>query len=101
MFDTNKILMQLTKKQHSLLSLRLRAELNLAFVMGIVGLAVGLVIAMFIFGAVDNGINCADIVNSTGEDNCNDTKNNAWIVLGILPITLFFVLFRIFGGSFG
>lgn len=92
--------MQLTKID-KLLALRLRVVLNLAFVMGIVGLAVGLVIAMFIFGAVDNGIDCADIDNATGQDNCNDTKNNAWIVLGILPITLFFVLFRIFGGSFG
>ena len=72
--------------------------LNLAFVMGFVGVAVGLMIAMFIFGAVDNAISCSSITNTTGKKNCNTVKSTSWTVLGILPITLFFVLFSIFGG---
>ncbi len=75
--------------------------LNLAFVMGFIGVAVGLIIAVFIFGAVDNAIDCSDIVNTTGVTNCNLVKTTSWTVIGILPITLFFVLFHIFGGSFG
>ena len=35
-----------------------------------------------------------------GYDECVSAKNTAWTVLGILPITLFFVLFSIFG-AFG
>jgi len=75
--------------------------LNLAFVMGFIGVAVGLIIAVFIFGAVDNAIDCSDISNATGVTNCNLVKSTSWTVIGILPITLFFVLFHIFGGSFG
>ena len=75
--------------------------LNLAFVMGFIGVAVGLMIAIFIFGAVDNAIDCSTIVSTTGETNCNLVKTTSWTVNGILPITLFFVLFHIFGGSFG
>ena len=78
--------------------LRIRAMLNLAFVMGFVGVAVGLMIAMFIFGSIDNAINCTSIINTTGQVNCNLVKTTSWTVLGILPITLFFVLFSIFGG---
>jgi len=78
--------------------LRIRAMLNLAFVMGFVGVAVGLMIAMFIFGSIDNAINCSSIINTTGQVNCNLVKTTSWTVLGILPITLFFVLFSIFGG---
>jgi len=78
--------------------LRIRAMLNLAFVMGFVGVAVGLMIAMFIFGSIDNAINCSTIINTTGQVNCNLVKTTSWTVLGILPITLFFVLFSIFGG---
>ena len=75
--------------------------LNLAFVMGFIGVAVGLMISIFIFGAVDNAIDCTDITNTTGQTNCNLVKTTSWTVIGILPITLFFVLFHIFGGSFG
>jgi len=85
--------------------------LNLAFVMGFIGVAVGLIIAVFIFGAVDNAIDCSDIEPSgwnatangtyTGVSNCDLVKNTSWTVIGILPITLFFVLFHIFGGSIG
>jgi len=75
-----------------------RGMLNLGFVMGFVGVAVGLMIAMFIFGAIDNAIVCGDIISTTGQTNCNLVKSTSWTVLGILPITLFFVLFSIFGG---
>ena len=87
--------------------------LNLAYVMGFIGVAVGLMIAIFIFGAVDNAIDCSQITantsnwnltaqgQTTGETNCNLVANTSWTVIGILPITLFFVLFHIFGGSFG
>ena len=34
-----------------------------------------------------------------GHTECNNAKTTAWTVMGILPITLFFVLFRIFGGQ--
>lgn len=86
---------------YSISKVEFRGLLNLAFVMGFVGVAVGLMIAMFIFGAVDNAIVCTDIDSSTGQDNCNLVKSTSWTVLGILPITLFFVLFSIFGGFGG
>ena len=38
--------------------------------------------------------------DTVGYKECTSAKNTAWTVLGILPITLFFVLFSIFG-AFG
>ena len=83
---------------NKLSEIEFRGMLNLGFVMGFVGVAVGLMIAMFIFGAIDNAIVCTDIISTTGQENCNLVKSTSWTVLGILPITLFFVLFSIFGG---
>jgi uncharacterized membrane protein len=73
--------------------------ISLAYIMGFVGVGVGLLVAMFIIGAVDNGIACTDINNTKGAQNCQKVKDNIWVVMGIMPITLFFVLFNLFGGS--
>ena len=44
-----------------------------------------------------DGTGVSDPINVPGYQECTNAKTTAWTVLGILPITLFFVLFSIFG----
>ena len=131
--------------------------INIQFVFGFVGAAIGLIIGILVFGQIATAITCPGeigSVNSLGytitADNkdkyvivtagtgnggksvgefvtaksstaatgitsdytmsaeelnpglkeCASAKSTAWTVMGILPITLFFVLFSIFG-AFG
>ena len=101
--------------------------INIQFVFGFIGAAVGIVIGILVFGQIVVAVDCPGELNTqysgtpvlkegfyspTGPNTANDTtpvpgyqectnaKTTAWTVLGILPITLFFVLFSIFG-AFG
>ena len=135
--------------------------INIQFVFGFIGAAIGLIIGILVFGQIATAITCPGELGSTniygvevtaenkdkyvivksaptkttgqeagdftstkstaaasgtkgqtstytmgseeanpGKQECATAKNTAWTVIGILPITLFFVLFSIFG-AFG
>jgi len=67
--------------------------------MGFIGVAVGLIIGILIYSEVEQAITCPDEVsNARGYEACDRAKGIAWTVISILPITMFFALFAIFGG---
>jgi ABC-type lipoprotein release transport system permease subunit len=73
--------------------------LDLSYILGFVGMAVGLIIGILIFSAVEDSINCPDpIVHPDGSESCERASQIAWTVIGILPISMFFAIFTIFGG---
>mgnify|MGYP001269327418 CR=1 len=73
--------------------------LDISFILGFIGAAVGLIVGIFIFGAVEDSITCPDVTaNPNGNDSCTRATQLAWTVMGIMPISLFIVLFSIFGG---
>ena len=67
--------------------------------MGFIGVAVGLIIGILIYSEVEGAIECPDpAVNAVGAEACDRAKGIAWTVISILPISMFFALFAIFGG---
>jgi len=73
--------------------------LDMSWMMGFIGVAVGLMVGVFIFSAVEDGMDCPDAAtNPDGNEACDRATSIAWAVIGILPITLFMALFTIFGG---
>ena len=82
--------------------------INITFILAFISAAVGIIVGIMIFSAVSIAVPCpggedqANFGNGTatqGYTECNNGKNTAWTVIGILPITLFFVLFQIFGSG--
>jgi len=84
--------------------------LSIGFILAFVGAAVALLIGILIFSEVSSAISCpystpygnatrADATHGTTE--CEDAKDTAWTVIGILPVALFFALFAIFGALGG
>ena len=80
--------------------------INITFILAFISAAVGIIVGIMIFSAVSVAVPCpGDGANADGTDDntvqgyteCNNGKTTAWTVIGILPITLFFVLFQIFG----
>ena len=78
--------------------------------MAFIGAAVGLMIGILIFSEVSEAIDCPDVESSAGlsigdanfgTTECEDAKDTAWTVIGILPVALFFALFAIFGAISG
>ena len=72
----------------------------MGFIMAFVGASVVLLIGMLIFGQVSDTISC-DLHDERLVQQCENAKDTAWTVVGILPIALFFALFAIFGGMDG
>ena len=73
--------------------------LDLSFILGFIGLAVGLIIGIFIFSAVEDSITCPDeTTQQGGNESCTRATQIAWTVIGIFPISLFMTIFTIFGG---
>ena len=79
--------------------------LSLGFIIAFIGAAVALLIGILIFSNVSGAIDCptTSASNPTGHGKtaCNDAKDTAWTVIGILPVALFFALFAIFGALGG
>ena len=79
--------------------------LSLGFILAFIGAAVALLIGILIFSEVSASIDCPETANSFGNDTqqelgyteCQNAKDTAWTVIGILPVALFFALFAIFG----
>ena len=73
--------------------------LNLALIMGFIGMAVGLIIGVLIFSSVEDSIDCPDVgTNPDGNAACTKATGLAWTVIGILPISLFTAISALFGG---
>ena len=83
--------------------------LSLGFILNFIGAAVGLLIGILIFGEVSDAIDCPfNFYNGVterdaafGTTECENAKDTAWTVIGILPVALFFALFAIFGAIGG
>ena len=75
--------------------------LSLAFIMAFMIASVGALIGFLIFSGVESAIDCGDMMNSPMLTQCENAKNMAWLVIGILPIALFFSVFSMFGGFNG
>jgi CDP-diglyceride synthetase len=79
--------------------------LSLGFILAFIGAAVALLIGILIFSEVSSSIDCpkTSVTNPTGQGKtaCNNAKDTAWTVIGILPVALFFALFAIFGALGG
>ena len=73
--------------------------MDISFIMGFVGSAIGLVIGIMVFSEVEDSITCPDATtDADGNEACSKAKGISWSVVAIFPITLFFALFTIFGG---
>jgi len=73
--------------------------IDMAFIMGFIFAAIGLVIGIMVFSEIEGSINCPDSASfSDGAEACLKAKGISWSVVAIFPITLFFALFTIFGG---
>jgi len=78
--------------------------LSLGFILAFIGAAVALLIGILIFSEVSAAIDCPTNPNGSqaqGYTECNNAKDTAWTVIGILPVALFFALFAIFGSLGG
>ena len=79
--------------------------LSIGFILAFVGAAVALLIGILIFSEISTAIDCpvTSVQNptGTGTTECEDAKDTAWTVIGILPVALFFALFAIFGALGG
>lgn len=73
--------------------------IDMSYIMGFIGVAVGLIIGILIYSEVEAAIDCPDATtNADGNEACVRAKQIAWTVISILPISMFFALFAIFGG---
>jgi hypothetical protein len=73
--------------------------IDISYIMGFIGIAVGLIIGLLIYSEVEATIDCPPVgTNADGNEACTRAKSISWTVIGILPITMFFALFAIFGG---
>jgi len=82
--------------------------LSLGFILSFIGAAVGLLIGILIFSEVSDAIDCPEAIAGGAQDDaafgtteCENAKDTAWTVIGILPVALFFALFAIFGAIGG
>ena len=73
--------------------------IDISYIMGFIGVAVGLIIGILIYSEVEQAIDCHNAAtNADGNTACTRAKSIAWTVISILPISMFFALFAIFGG---
>lgn len=73
--------------------------IDISYIMGFIGVAVGLIIGILIYSEVEGAIDCPTAAeDAAGNEACERAKSIAWTVISILPISMFFALFAIFGG---
>ena len=73
--------------------------IDISYIMGFIGVAVGLIIGILIYSEVEQAIDCPNATtHADGNAACTRAKSIAWTVISILPISMFFALFAIFGG---
>ena len=55
--------------------------LNIAYIMGFIGVAVGILVGVFIFTEVETSVDCPDATtNPGGNAGCQKAKNLSWAV---------------------
>jgi len=73
--------------------------IDISYIMGFIGVAVGILIGVFIYSEVEVAVDCPEVATDPdGNAGCLKAKGLTWSVIGILPIALFFGLFSLFGG---
>ena len=73
--------------------------IDISYIMGFIGVAVGIIIGIFIYSEVEVAVDCPEVATDPdGNAGCLKAKGLTWSVIGILPIALFFGLFSLFGG---
>ena len=73
--------------------------IDISYIMGFIGVAVGILIGVFIYSEVEVAVDCPEVATDPdGNAGCLKAKGLTWSVIGILPIALFFGLFTLFGG---
>jgi len=60
--------------------------------MGFIGVAVGITVGILIYSQIEAMLDCKTV------DTCERAKSIGWSVMGVLPVTMFFSLFSLFGG---
>ena len=71
----------------------------MSFIMAFIGSAIGIILGIFIYAEVESGLNCPNgTLHPDDAKSCERAKQTSWAVIGILPISLFFGLFTLFGG---
>ena len=71
--------------------------------MAFIGVAIALLIGLTIFSSVSNSVEeLNQIANNDTITKVEEDNNTMWIIIGVLPIALFFAMFTIFSslGSF-
>ena len=72
---------------------------GIAYIMGTIGVVVGLMIGILFWGEIDSAIDCPTVdEDAVGNEECKGVRNIAWTMTSILPLIMFFALFAIFGG---
>lgn len=73
--------------------------LDIAYIMGFIGGAVGILIGVLVYAEIDKMIACPLVSDSPeGNASCLRAKSISWTIMVVLPISMFFVLFTVFGG---
>ena len=71
--------------------------MSLGFLMGFIGVAIALLLGLAIYGSVsDSVMEITQIEQTEPITTQEEQKDNFWIVIGVLPIALFFAMFAIF-----
>ena len=61
--------------------------LNIAYIMGFIGVALGIVIGVFIFTEVEASVDCPPLsANPDGFAGCQKAKSLSWAVIGIFMV---------------
>lgn len=72
--------------------------LSLALIVGVIGAMIALIIGIVLFSEMQELVDCDSLGNSRIQEQCQSALDVGWVVIGILPIALFFTLFMVFGG---
>jgi len=76
--------------------------MSLAFIMAFIGVAIALLIGLTIYGSVSDSVSQLNQIEQTEPiTKVEEEKDNFWIIIGVLPIALFFAMFAIFSSLGG
>ncbi len=75
--------------------------MSLAFIMAFIGVAIALLIGLTIFGSVSDSVEQLNQIEQDDTITTVEENDNFWIIIGVLPIALFFAMFAIFSSLGG
>lgn len=68
--------------------------INISIILPIIGAIMGLFIAVMVFSAVSDAVECP--TEPSIKEKCESIRSALWIVVMVLPLALFFAMFAIF-----